>query len=314
MSPSPHVTVRIDLSRVRANAEAVRHAAGVPVIAVVKADAYGLGAERLLSVIDDLVEGYCVFSIREAAEADVYHRTGKTSIVLSPPQTQTMEPDDWREAGARPCVSTADQALQLADADPVLVVDTGMQRFACPREDVDEVLAVGACREAMTHATSPEQVKLLLDAAGGRGLRLHAAGSSLLHDPAARLDAVRPGLALYRGAVCAAARLVEVRRTAGPAGYSHFESTTGHHGVILAGYANGLGPGPCLVNGRPARVREVGMQSAFVETAPGDRVGDEVVLFGDALSVEEDARAWQMGPHELLVRMCGIGLREYTGA
>jgi alanine racemase len=109
--------------------------------------------------------------------------------------------------------------------------------------------------------------------------KLHAAGTALIEqDPAASLDAVRPGLALYRGAVRTSARLVAATDSAGPAGYTGFE--VARHGVILAGYSHGLRAGPCAVNGRPTRLLEVGMQSAFVECAPGDRAGDEVVLLG----------------------------------
>ena len=65
--------------------------------------------------------------------------------------------------------------------------------------------------------------------------RLHAAGTALLGIPEARLDAVRPGLALYRGAVRVSAPLAEVHASAGPVGYSGFTPSTGRHGVILAG-------------------------------------------------------------------------------
>ena len=312
MHPSPHVTVRVDLARVRSNTEAVRARVGVPVIAVIKADAYGLGASEVIGAIDDLVAGYCVFSIREAIDADVFGRTGKRPIVLSPPAQQTMEPDDWLAAGARPCVTTADEALQLADANPLLSVDTGMQRFACAPAQVDEVLAVGACREAITHATTLEQVEALKELAGGRGLMLHAAGSSLLDEPAAWLNAVRPGLALYRGAVRVSARLVETRESSGAVGYSRWVSSTGRHGIILCGYCNGLRPGVCSVNGQRRRIPEVGMQSAYVELGPMDRVGDEVVLLGDEVTEQDVSQHWQTSPHEVLVRLAGAGARVYV--
>jgi alanine racemase len=153
-------------------------------------------------------------------------------------------------------------------------------------------------------------VQRLLDLAGGRGLALHAAGSSLLDEPSARLGAVRPGLALYRGTVRVSARLVEVRDSAGPAGYTGF--AVPRHGVILCGYSHGLRVGPCRVNGRPSRVLEVGMQSAFVECAAGDRAGDEVVLLGDGLTEQEAADAWGAGPHTALVQLAASGGRAYA--
>ncbi len=305
------MTVRVDLAAVRANACAIRDRVGVPVFAVVKADAYGLSAARVVAAVDDLVAGYCVFALREAVDARIGETTGKESIVLSPPEAR--DPQAWIDARARPAVSTVDQATVQRRARPVVTIDTGMQRFACPPADVDNVLRAGAIDEAMTHATSLAHVRAFLEVAGGRGLRLHAAGSSLLDEPSARLDAVRPGFALYRGAARVSARLVEARDSAGPVGYSGWRGETGRHGVILAGYSNGLRPGPCLVNGGRRRIPEVGMQSAFVELQPGDKVGDEVVLLGDDLAAEDVAKVWQVGPHEVLVRLTAMGAPTHVG-
>ena len=79
MRRSRHVSVRIDLARVRANAQDVKRrvGTGVAVIAVVKADAYGLGAARVADALADVVDEFCVFSLDEAAEADLLKRTGK---------------------------------------------------------------------------------------------------------------------------------------------------------------------------------------------------------------------------------------------
>src|SRR5437764_1032895 len=106
------------------------------------------------------------------------------------------------------------------------------------------------------------------------------AEAGLLDEPEARLDAVRPGLALYRGAVRTSARLADVRRSAGAIGYGGWRSESGFHGVILAGYSHGLRPGPVMVNGRRQRITEIGMQSAYVTLNEADRMGDEVMLLG----------------------------------
>ena len=189
-----------------------------------------------------------------------------------------------------------------------------MQRFACPVREVERALEAGRCDEAFTHAARPEQARRLSDLVGRRdpALRLHAAGSALLDVPEAWLDGVRPGLALYRGAVRVSSRLVEVHNSAGPIGYTGFTPSTGRHGVILAGYSNGLRPGPCLVNGRMSSIPEVGMQSAYVECARGDRAGNDVVLLGDALTEDAVASAWRTTPQLVLVHLCASGEREYS--
>jgi len=306
MTPSPHVTVRIDLAQVRRNVTSIREKTGVPIIAVVKADAYGLGSDRIVPAISDLVEGWCVFSLMEAARAQL-GKTEKDSLMLGPGNGEDVS--EFIAQRVRPAVWDAERSAKYRAARPILSVDTGMQRFACPPAQIEAVIKAGGCEEAFTHATSVQRVHRLLELVGGRGMKLHAAGTSLLDEPQARLDAVRPGLAMYAGAARVSARLVEVHDSTGPAGYSGF--VTPRHGVIVCGYSNGFRAGPCIVNGRRSRILEVGMQSAFVELAPGDRVGDEVALLGDGLSETEVAAEWKTSAHEVLVRLCHTGNRSY---
>ncbi|MDB5296966.1 MAG: alanine racemase [Phycisphaerales bacterium] len=313
MPPSRHATVRIDLTRVRRNAEAVRAAAGVPIIAVVKADAYGLGAAAVAKTLADLVDGFYVFDLAEAVAYDL-RSTGRRTIAL---WAESHDPADYLVHKVQPAVWSPDVAAALAKASPILSVETGQQRFGLPVTDaagIDAVLAAagGAIGEAFTHATRPDQAVALTAALRGKVPKLHAAGTALIEqDPAAALDAVRPGLALYRGAVRTAARLVEVTDSNGPAGYTGFSAP--RHGVILAGYSHGLRAGPCVVNGRRTRLLEVGMQSAFVECGPEDRVGDEVALLGDGVAEQDVAAAWGCTPHEVVLRMCAMGAAAYVG-
>src|SRR3954454_15541101 len=71
----------VDLARVRANTEAIARRTGVPLIAVVKADAYGLGSRRVVEAIDDLVDSYYVL---DAAETLLYEgaNTSKPTIAM----------------------------------------------------------------------------------------------------------------------------------------------------------------------------------------------------------------------------------------
>jgi alanine racemase len=296
------VTLQIDLAQVRENTQTIAAPVKVPLWAVIKADAYGLGAAGVAESIADLVEGFCVFCLREAIEVDLWNRTKKPAIALGPPDCQ--DPAQYVAHHVRPAVHTLEQAEVLKAARPILCVDTGMQRFACRPGWVDRVLAAGQCDEAFTHAVRVEQALQLVQIVGERLVRLHAAGSALLHEPAAWLDAVRPGMALYRGAVRASVPLYEVRQSRGPAGYGGF--VTPAHGVILTGYSAGLRRGPCWIGGRPQQIIEVGMQSAYVTVTPDDRAGDPVVLLGDGLREEQLASAWDCTPQEALLRICRL--------
>jgi len=307
---SPQVQPHIDLARIRANARDLAARTRTPIWATIKADAYGLGAARVAPALADLVEGFCVFALEEAQAIDLWNLTHKPAIALGPPST--LDPAPWLAAHVRPAVSTIEQARALAPARPILCVDTGMQRFACPVPDVPAVLDAAPIDEVFTHATRLEHVERLRQATAGRKVRLHAAATALLDEPAARLDATRPGLALYRGAVRTTAPLADVRTSSGLVGYGGWKSQTGHHGAIIAGYSNGLRPGPVLVNGRRQQITEVGMQSAYVTLHPDDQLGDPVTLLGDTLTESDIAFAWSVTPHHALLTMAQMGTRTYS--
>ena len=247
-----------------------------------------------------------MFTLHEAIAANL-SELGKPILALGPPTSWNAS--DYLACNVRPSVCTVEQARALRLARPVLCLDTGMQRFACSPQYAHAVLSAGACDEAFTHATTIEQAAQLRDVLAGQGLRLHAAASSLLDQPSAWLDAVRPGLALYRSAVHVSATLYEARTSTGPVGYTGFR--TARHGVILAGYSNGLRPGPCLVNGQPRRILEVGMQTSYIGLAPDDHRGDEVVLLGDGLTENHVAEAWGTSPQEVLMHLTHAGVRRY---
>lgn len=308
--PTPGPAILIDFDRIRANAQMIGRRTGVDVLAVIKADAYGLGASAVAEALKDVVAGFAVFSLEEAAAIGLWQRTGKPAIALGPPQT--LDPRAWIEQHVRPAVATVEQAQALRDARPILCVDTGMQRFSCPADRIDAVIAAGRIDEAFTHAPAMEHVQGFQQLIGGKVSRLHAAASSLLDQPGAWLDAVRPGLALCRDAVTVAAPLVEVHDSAGPVGYGGF--TARRHGVILCGYSHGLRRGPCLINGQARRILEVGMQSAYVEAGTNDRAGDSVTLLGPGLPPEKTAAEWHCTPHEVLLRLAASSHRNRQGS
>lgn len=302
---SSHVTVHIDLDRVRSEAEGIRRRTKVDLIAVIKADAYGLGAGFVADALAGVVQGFYVFELAEARDIELKRYARPILSLLD----DMDDPVPYEELGVRPVVWTADRASALRRARPVLSVDTGQQRFACEAEAVDRIVKAGSIDEAMTHAKDLAQVKRFLEATSAYSLRRHAAGSGLLDEPAAWLDAVRPGLALYEEAVTVTTPLVDARDSKGPAGYGGF--VTQRHGVILAGYAHGLRQGVCVINNQRRRIVEVGMQTAFVELGAKDRVGNRVTLLGETLRPNEVATHWHTTPQEVLVRMCAMGPRSY---
>jgi alanine racemase len=300
---SRHVVVSIDLDRVRVSAEHIRATTGVALIAVIKADAYGLGAARVADVLATVADDFAYFSIHEAREV------GRPGLVLGPPEG---DPAQYRELKLRPSITNRADAEKYAGLPSAVNVDTGMQRFGCPAAEVDDLLRRCGADEAYTHTDDPQAVTRLQQACGGRVRLLHAAASGLLNYPETWLDAVRPGVALYLGAVRVSTRLVAIRPTHGRAGYSGFEWPL--VGIILAGYSHHLRAGPVLINGRRQRILEVGMNTSFVSVDPADHSGDEVVLLGDELAEAKLAQHFQTREHEVLCRYSSMGMRQYEPA
>lgn len=297
---------RTDLHRITANAADIKRVTARFMYAVVKADGYGCGAQAVARAVADSADGYYVFDLGESVKAEL-HTLGKPVIAVDHPW-RGYTPDDYLSAHVRPIVHCIERARELRNCRPVLSVDTGMHRFAASPADVRRLLAEGVIDEAMTHAVRVDEARRLVELCGGRGLRLHAAATALLGEPDALLDATRPGLALYRGAVRVTARVIEARDLpAGePAGYARFvpgQDAPARLGVILGGYSNGVKPGICLIRGARRRIWETGMQSAFVELRPGEDVGEEVVLLGDTLTEADVAAVWKTSEQEVLVRL-----------
>ena len=136
--------VTIDLDAISANMDAIREKAGVPVMAVIKADAYGHGAVQVARLLQGKCAFFCVSSILEAMEL---RQAGLSTPILILGHTPTEAfPTAIRE-GIRPTIYRMEDALALSKAAQLLglparfhfAVDTGMSRigFQVTQEDAD---------------------------------------------------------------------------------------------------------------------------------------------------------------------------------
>lgn len=229
--PAPRAEIVVDLAAVRHNVRVLRETAGVPLIAVVKADGYGhgmapvaraaraAGAEWLATATPDEALG-----LRAAGD------TGPLLCWLSAPG-EDLAPA--LAAGIDVSAYSVDALDELADAvrragpdaPPALVhlkVDTGLSRGGAAEADWQPFLArarageqdgiwrvVGlwshlACADEPDHPANDAQqdaFERALALAADIGLRpelRHLANSAAtLTRPGARYDAVRCGLAVY---------------------------------------------------------------------------------------------------------------------
>ena len=126
--------VKIDLDIIRANFEAVAKKTEVPVMAIVKADAYGHGAVQVAR----LLEGKCAFfGVSSMLEALELRQAGlKTPILILGQTPVSAFPLAIRE-GIRPTIFHYESALALSVAAQEMgleapfhfAVDTGMSRI-----------------------------------------------------------------------------------------------------------------------------------------------------------------------------------------
>lgn len=213
----------VDLDAVTANTRAVRERAGVDVIAVVKADGYGHGAEAVAEAAIDAGAG--ALAVATVEEAIVLRRTCTRDPILVLLGAQEQAERDaavaldlavtvWDVESARAMGEAARAAGKTAALH--FKVDTGLTRLGAPlAEAADRYRAIGKVPGVridgvFTHlaradetdlATTGEQLDrfdTFLDAiALPRWVHTSATGGIASQVPRARVTAVRPGLALY---------------------------------------------------------------------------------------------------------------------
>ena len=134
----------IDLDAIRHNIQAVKAKAGAPVMAIIKADAYGHGAVQLAKHLDDCCAFFGVSSILEALEL---RQAGIQKPMLILGYTPVSSFPEAVRLNIRPAIFHYEDALALSQAAGELgmtakfhfAVDTGMSRigFQVTREDAD---------------------------------------------------------------------------------------------------------------------------------------------------------------------------------
>lgn len=336
----------IDLGALRRNIRAVRALRpGAEIMPVVKADAYGLGAEKIVPALID--EGCQQFFVAYPSEASALRPVSGDAVfhVLGP--GPGSGPFDER---CRPVLFSA-EALSAWQGGPCgLQVDIGMNRLGAhpddlagipPREDVGLVVA------HLSHSGNPGSSRNAEEIALFRDLKsrlrpifpkalfsLSATGGLMLDGPIDE-DAVRPGVALYGGSPGAQgpletvvrfeARVLSVHdvKAGDTVGYDgRWRATRGTRVATLsAGYADGIprslgGRGSVFLGGRPCPILgAVSMDLITVDlsNAPQAAVGDWGELFGPNLKLDEVAGAAGTIGYELLTAVRGRTIRIYRG-
>jgi alanine racemase len=353
---TPRVTATVDLSALRHNLAQIK--ALCPrskVMAAVKADAYGHGAVPVARTLESAgVDALAVACMEEAIKLREAHLLTTPIALLEGvisieeaalavyERLQVVVNDHWQ-------IVLLEQLPDSAAVQVWFKLDSGMHRLGFPLSDVPRLIDtlqrhpnwnfLGwmthlACADDLESSVTTEQIAAYDRALKGiAGPRSIANSAGLLAWPDARVDWVRPGLALYgasplpgktgvdlglKPVLTLESRLIAVREFAAdePIGYAQSWRTPERMpiGVVAVGYADGVHRS--LVNGTPVlidgvRVPVVGrvsmdMITVDLRSVPKAKVGDTVRLWGPGLPAEEIAQHAGTISYELF---CGLTQR-----
>lgn len=299
----------IDLGAIVANWRAMRDkASAANVAAVVKADAYGLGAKKVGAAL--AAAGCADFFTADPLEGAALREAAKTARIFIFSGYRRSEAALFREAGLVPVLNTPGQIDDfLRDRErvgaawrPALHIDTGMNRLGLSAgefaallddarrvRDLDPVVLMShfACADDPEHPKNAEQIALFGEAArhfpGAEKSLANSAGVFL--GKRAHFDLVRPGIALYGGeavnhvanpmrpVVTVEAPVLQIKRafageTVGYGAASRLERDT-TIAICAAGYADGIH--------RAASGAGTPLRAAGIASAGSGRIGSRVV-------------------------------------
>ena len=333
--PPAALRLELDCDALIANWRALDRLSGAATAgAAVKANAYGLGARR---VVKALQEAGCrnFFVAHWSEAADLHDLIDPASLAVLHGVLTTAEADYASTTGVRPVINSVAQAQRwlAAGGGPCqLMVDTGINRLGLPLSDLGdpalqaldiEVLhshLASADEDAPLNAVQQQRfISARRAVPHGRASLANSAGIALGEDYHA--DLTRPGLSLYGGVLRAElaseilqvarpmAALMQVRELVTGDGVGYNSTFTAPHamraGVVALGYADGYlrcwsGKGMLIWQGIELPViGRVSMDMTIVDlsAAPALKEGDWLEV---AYSLPESSATTGLSQYELL--------------
>ena len=339
--------VEVDLDALIRNAVALQAQAQRPLLPMIKADAYGLGAVRVARALSaQRPWGFGVATVAEAAdlrEAGIAERI----VMFTPVLSQDFA--DLKRLAITPTLSSPDDVCRWgADAPWHLSVDTGMNRAGIEWWRAGEIVQAahqfppqGACTHFHSADSANETVALqgarfatAIGQLARRPLILHAENSAAVERASlSPWDVVRPGVFLYGvGGVAGSAlqpepvahvraRIVELRtvHAGDTVSYGATWQALGARRIatVPLGYADGYrglfsNQGQALVHGRTVPVvGRVTMDMTMLDvTDVACDVGDVVTVLGTSSGQHIDVNQMAAAVGLLSYELLvGLGLR-----
>lgn len=312
--------MEVDLGALVRNASSLQQHAGVPIIPMIKADAYGLGAVEVAYALEHLGPlGYGVATIDEGAELR-HAGISRPIIVFTPLLGDELEAANSEKI--TPTLGSAEEivAWSMYGSPYCLSIDTGMARAGVPWREVPalrSLLAEHPPAGAFTHFHSPQlddgsmiaqtaRFEVALAALPARPPLIHTESSAaIVRQGRSVWNAVRPGIFMYgvgsgeaaslqpENVVYVRTRIVEIRRVERGDTVSYDATWTANEPRLIAtvplGYADGYPRAASnvacgVVRGCKAKIAgRVTMDMIMLDVTGIDaRVGDVVTMIGNA--------------------------------
>ena len=341
---APPGRLRIDLDAVAANWRKLNALA--PSAGVVKADAYGLGMDRVAPALRRAgCRTFFVAGLDEGAALRALLPDAEIAVLSAPVEGfQAL----YREYRLLPVLNHTGDLAAWPGEDAVLHIDTGMTRLGLDPSDAAAldrrrfrlVMSHLACADEPEHPLSEAQRRLFAELAARFDAPASLANSSGIFLGAGyRFDLARPGMALYglnptpdgpnpmRPVVRLEARVLQVREVDRllTVGYGATAETRAGRvlATVAAGYADGYlraaspGAEASLHGRRVPLIGRVSMDSIVLDVTglpPGTvKPGDWAVLIGEGMDADELADAAGTIGYEVLTSLGARYARTYTG-
>ncbi|MCT6855810.1 MAG: alanine racemase [Bombella apis] len=265
--------LKVDLSAIRKNyARLSRYAVGADCAAVVKADAYGLGMDKIATALAGQVKS---FFVAQPEEGCLLRKILPNKRIFVLHGFLPDGPGLMADYNLIPVLNSLEQvrgwrafcSRKGRDYPAALQFDTGMSRFGLAEEDIQNEALKGfkpilvmshlACADHLDHPANEEQRKrfIKMSAAFPHVPRSLAASSGIFLGTDYHFDLVRPGVALYglppnemdtslHPVLELEAQILQLRKISKGAGVGYGLSYHATHSMRLAtvgiGYADGV--------------------------------------------------------------------------
>lgn len=300
------IVVEIDLKRIEKNVLATRRLVGVPVMLMVKADAYGHGLVKVAKRAENVVDAFGVETLEEGVKL---RSAGIKSeiLVLALRENEIFRAYKRdltiglhnREQFAKIVSLIDSNRINPAKLKTHVKVDSGMHRLGFCLDELQIVLQkakalginVAGIYSHLRDETESQKSTFdrFVEVAKGYypDIKAHLASSHSLFNPNLRYDGVRLGINAYNGAMSAYSQVVESRRLqAGErVSYGNFvlQKAT-NTAVVFGGYADSIArenPSSVRIRGKKcAVIGNVCMDCFVVNTGDLEaKVGERVLLF-----------------------------------